>query len=62
MSFQKVNLRQSEYDKLKIVSNITQTSMATLLLNALKPAFSNPVLFGVDSMTASRIKSELEKS
>ena len=62
MSFQKVNLRQSEYDKLKIVSNITKTSMATLLMKALKYKFNNPVIFGVDSMTASRIKSELEKS
>lgn len=60
-NFKQVQLRLPESDKLDIVSNISHISKATLLMNALKYAFNNPVIFGIDSLTAKRIKSELNE-
>ena len=60
-NFKQVQLRIPESDNLDIVSNISHISKATLLMNALKYAFLNPSIFGVDSMTASRIKTALQE-
>ncbi len=59
--FQQTAFYSEDHAKIKIVSDISGKSIARLIRDLLKPAFNNPSIFGVDSMTASRIKAKLEE-
>lgn len=60
-NFQQTAFYTDDHAKITIVSKISGKKIAQLIRDSLKPNFNDPRRFGVDSMTAARIKTALQK-